>query len=167
MEKQHKVELILHPLRVRILAAFSGAQLTARQVAGLLPDIPQTTLYRQINLLARHGLLAVADERRVRGTVERVYRLEPQAATLTPGDVANASADDHLDYFAAYMTGLLGDFARYLRSQEELDVVRDGVLYTKATLYLSEEDLHAFQMSLQALLQPLLAQSPRDDRRPH
>jgi DNA-binding transcriptional ArsR family regulator len=167
MEEQHKANLILHPLRIRILAAVSGARLTARQVASLLPDIPQTTLYRQINLLARHGLLTVVEERRVRGTVERVYQLEPQRATLTPADVAAASADDHLDYFAAYMIGLLGDFARYVRSRERLDVAADGVVYTKATLHLSDEELRAFQVSVQALLQPLLTHSRRDDRRAH
>ena len=90
MGHQHKADIILHPVRLRILVALGGTKLTAQQLVRLLPDVPQTTLYRQLNLLTRHGVLEVAEERRVRGTVERVYRPAPGTTTLTPGDLAEA-----------------------------------------------------------------------------
>ena len=167
MGHQRKADIILHPVRLRILVALGGTELTAQQLVRLLPDVPQTTLYRQLNLLTWHGVLEVADERRVRGTVERVYRPALGTTSLTPGDLAEAPAEDHLRYFSAFTTALLADFARYVGARGRIDVGADGVLYTKATLYLSEEELRAFQTAAQALLGPLLAQEPRPDRRPH
>ena len=59
-----------------------------------LPDIPQATLYRHIAVLADAEVLEVADERRVRGAVERSYRLRRENAVLDP---ATMTLEGHQD----------------------------------------------------------------------
>ncbi|NNJ11357.1 helix-turn-helix domain-containing protein [Chloroflexales bacterium ZM16-3] len=44
-------DLLLHPIRLRIIVALTVQQLTVQQLAGVLPDVPQATLYRQIHKL--------------------------------------------------------------------------------------------------------------------
>ena len=48
MVKKTKVDLILHPIRMRILMALSGSQKTSQQLADDLRDVPQATLYRLV-----------------------------------------------------------------------------------------------------------------------
>ncbi|MEK8107241.1 hypothetical protein NKG94_22585 [Micromonospora sp. M12] len=41
-------------------------------------------MYRHIAVLAEAGVLEVVDERRVRGTVERSYRVRQDQGTISP-----------------------------------------------------------------------------------
>src|SRR5215472_6962500 len=110
-----RADLILHPVRMRLIITLARRQLTARQLSELLPDIPQATLYHHLGTLTRAGLLRVVSERRVRGTVEKRYAIADDNAALSPTDLANASREDHLRYFTMFVATLLGDFARYLQ----------------------------------------------------
>ncbi len=122
-----KADLILHPIRMRILVAVAGKQMTAQQLASALPDVAQATLYRHINRLAKGGALTVVKERPVRGTVEKVYALDQQGAWLGAADVENFSKDDHIRTFTAFVASLLGDFGQYVASTEKPDLAADGV----------------------------------------
>ena len=51
-------ELVLHPVRLRIVQAFLGTpSLTTAQLRERLPDVPAATLYRQVATLVEGGLL--------------------------------------------------------------------------------------------------------------
>src|SRR6185312_13615775 len=70
------VELLLHPVRLRIVHALSGGRtVTTAQLCARMPDVSQATVYRHVGLLTDAGILEVAGEQRVRGFVERSYRL--------------------------------------------------------------------------------------------
>jgi DNA-binding transcriptional ArsR family regulator len=76
MPKRTTPDLFLHPVRLRIIQAMVGGKhLTTTHLSQLLADIPNATLYRQIALLTEAGVLDVVEEQRVRGAVERSYRL--------------------------------------------------------------------------------------------
>ena len=76
-------ELLLHPVRLRIVQAFLGeGELTTADLRARLTDVSPATLYRQVATLAAGGVLEVAAERRVRGAVERTYRLRPERAAV-------------------------------------------------------------------------------------
>src|ERR1700689_4133268 len=69
-------DLLLHPVRLRIVKAFLGDRaLTTAQLAAELDDVPAGSLYRHIALLTKAGVLQVVAERRVRGAVERTYAM--------------------------------------------------------------------------------------------
>src|SRR3712207_4096878 len=91
-------DLLLHPVRLRIVQAFLGERaLTTAELGAELDDVPTASLYRHVALLADAGVLTVAEERRVRGAAERRYRLVLEAASADP---AGMSADDHRRGFA-------------------------------------------------------------------
>lgn len=78
-----QLDLALHPVRLRILMAVAGRQLTVQQMAALLDGIPQATLYRHVNALADCGILRVISEKC--GTNEKVYILDPdESVNSTP-----------------------------------------------------------------------------------
>ena len=78
------LELLLHPIRIRIVNAFSGDRSrTTSEVCRRLPDVSQATVYRHVALLAEAEVLVVVDEQVVRGAVERHYRLDRELAGST------------------------------------------------------------------------------------
>ncbi len=160
-----RADLILHPVRLRIILAFvGGRRLTPQQVAGVLPDVPQATLYRQIERLFRGGALAVGAERRVRGAVERTYVLAEGGSSVSSEDLARSSKDDHLGYFTAFAAGLIAQFEQYLE-RSEIDLSKDGVGYRQAVLNLSDEELSEMAAALNSAVGRFIAYEPRPGRK--
>lgn len=158
-------DLILHPVRMRLLLGLARRQLTARQLSELLPDIPQATLYHHLGLLTRAGLLRVVSERPVRGTVEKRYALEADHVTLTPEELAKASREDHLRYFTVFVSNLLSEFARYLQQDKPIDFYVDGVGYRETPFYLSDEELIQAGAAISQALLPFYENQPAPHRR--
>ncbi len=50
-------EMLLHPVRIRIVSEFTGRQRTDRDLADALPDIRQASLYRLVAALVVGGVL--------------------------------------------------------------------------------------------------------------
>lgn len=158
-----RAELVLHPVRMRIIVALAGRELTARQLGEMLTDVPQATLYHHLGLLTKGGMLRIAEERPVRGTVEKVYT-QAGNAHLGPDDMAMATPEDHMRYFTQFVAQLLGDFGRYLGSGS-VDLLRDGVGYHQVVLNLSDEELVRFAQALNAAVLPFARNEPAPERR--
>ncbi|MEU7845340.1 helix-turn-helix domain-containing protein [Micromonospora sp. NPDC049114] len=165
MSRERWADLALHPVRIRILRAVAGTRLTTQGLLELLPDVPQATMYRHLAILVKAGLVEVVDERRVRGTVERVYALPAHGATLDPAALATATPEDHARYFTAFMSSLLSEFSRYL-TRERIDFTADGVGYQQLVLHLTDAELGEFAAGLTALVGPLLGNQPGGERIP-
>jgi len=158
-------DLLLHPIRLRILKAFLGDRaLTTAQLAQELPDVPAGSLYRHVALLARNGVLQVVAERRVRGAVERTYALRVLAASIGLNESAAMTAEQHSRAFMAFVAGILADFDRYV-AQGRPDLVRDGVSYSGNALWLDDAEYAAFLRDVVAVVQPRAANGPRRGRR--
>jgi DNA-binding transcriptional ArsR family regulator len=158
-------DLLLHPVRLRIVKAFLGDRaLTTGQLAAELDDVPAGSLYRHVARLTKAGVLQVVAERRVRGAVERTYTLRLIAAQVGPGEVATMTPEDHSRAFMAFVAGLLADFDRYL-SAGAPDLARDGVSYGAAAMWLADAEYAEFLRDVRVLLQPRLANAPAKGRR--
>jgi hypothetical protein len=158
-------DLLLHPVRLRIVQAFLGDRaLTTSALGAELADIPAASLYRHVARLVDAGVLAVVAERRVRGTLERTYVLRLSAASIGPDQLATMSTDDHRQAFTAFVAGLLGDFDRYL-ARGDVDLPRDGVSYRIAGLWLDDAEFSELLRELARVLAPRLAKAPRRGRK--
>ena len=160
-----RADLMLHPVRMRLLVALARRRLTARQLSELLPDIPQATLYHHLGLLTRAGFLRVVSERQVRGSVEKLYAFAEDHTLLTRADLANASPEDHLRYFTIFVTTLIGDFARYLQQNQPIDLFADGAGYRETPFYLSDEEFTQAAAAVSQALEPFLRNQPAPHRR--
>jgi len=133
-------DLLLHPVRMRILQALYDADpLTTGQLRDRLPDIAPATMYRHIAVLAEAGVLEVVEEKRVRGTVERSYRVRSEEAVVDPAARATMTRDDHRRSFTTFAASLMGDFDRYL-AHDDADPHADGVVYRQAAVWLTEDE---------------------------
>ena len=157
-------DLLLHPVRLRIVQALVGAPMTSLQLKDRLGDVPQATLYRHIKQLTDGGLLEVTDERPVRGGVERTYRVVPTSVALDERDVESATADDHFRYFATFLGTLLTDFAAYLDGGDPA-LSRDRVGYRQVPLWLTDEEFDALAATIATAVQDQVDNQPTDGRR--
>ncbi|GLW25147.1 ArsR family transcriptional regulator [Microbispora triticiradicis] len=157
-------ELLLHPVRLRIVQALLGDRtLTTGELRAELPDVPTATLYRQVAALVEGEIIEIVAERKVRGTFERSYRLRAANAIVTAEDAAGLGADDHRQAFMTFVASLLADFDRYLY-HGDFDLGRDGVGYRQTAMYLSDEEFREFLGDLAAVLRPRLANRPAPGR---
>ena len=167
-EPMATADLLLHPVRLRIVQAFLGDRtLTTADLRTELPDVPVATLYRHVGVLAEAGVLAVVGERKVRGAAERSYRLVTEAASVGATAAAAMSVDDHRRAFATFVAALLADFDRYADAAAGpgLDPAADGVGYRQVALWLDDEEFTALVTELREVLTARLALGPDGVRR--
>jgi Helix-turn-helix domain len=158
-------DLLLHPVRLRIVQAFLGDRaLTTSQLGAELSDVPAASLYRHVARLVSAGVLQVVAERRVRGAVERTYVLRLAAARIGIADIEAMTTDDYRQMFMAYTAGLLGEFDRYLQ-RGDVDFLRDGVAFGIEGLWLDDAEFAGMMRDLYRVLEPLRANAPRARRR--
>ena len=161
------VDLLLHPVRLRIVHALSGGRrLTTSQVCDLLPDVSKATVYRHVGLLADGGLLEVDGEHRVRGAVERRYRLHRARATVDAETAASVSVEDHRRVFAVAMATLLAEFNAYL-DREHADPVADLVGYRQHALWLSPDERAEMIGEMRDVIVSRMGNEPSLDRARH
>jgi DNA-binding transcriptional ArsR family regulator len=160
-------DLLLHPVRLRILHAVSGRRSrTTADLCATLPDIPRTTIYRHVGLLAAAGVLEVADEQRVYGAVERHYRLRRDRALIDQDEAASMSLDDHRAGFAAAVAALLAEFNTYL-DRDGADPTADEVGYRQGVVWLSPDERTEMINALRASFAAQAGNEPAAGRRPH
>ncbi|TNC20086.1 helix-turn-helix domain-containing protein [Amycolatopsis alkalitolerans] len=158
------LELLAHPVRLRIVHAMRGGRtLTTAQLCARLPDVSKAMVYRHVDLLAGGGILEVAEERRVRGAVERHYRLRQEKAIVDEDMVKSLSLDDHRRAFATAVATLIAEFNAYL-DREQADPVADLAGYRQHAVWLSDEELHALIQDMRAAIAPKLANEPAPGR---
>lgn len=156
--------LLLHPVRLRIVQAFLGGRdLTTADLRRELPEVAPATLYRQVNTLLDGGLLEVADERRVRGAVERTLRLRADRASVDAAEAATMTREEHRSGFLTFAAALIADFDRYL-DRDDIDLGRDLVGYRQTALNLSDEEMLDFLRRYGELLGSVIGRPLTADR---
>lgn len=163
-ERLTKPDLLLHPVRMRILITLAGQRLTAQQLIERLDDVSQATLYRQLGVLAQHGVITVVETRPVRGTVEKIYAVASREANLTSADLAAMTPEDHLRSFTIFLGSLLDGFQRYV-SSENPDFVKDGFGYRALALNLDDEEFKTVAEGINAAVLPFVQNGLTADRR--
>ena len=158
-------DLLLHPIRLRILQAFLGDRtLTTSQLQDELSDTPPATLYRHISMLVEAGILSVVNEQRIRGAVKRTYILRTSAASVDLNEVSKMSVEEHRRMFLAFIAGLIADFDRYLE-KDKVDLLRDGASYRLSGVWLTDKELKEMSNELITVLQPRMANPPKAGRK--
>ncbi|MFK7930940.1 MAG: helix-turn-helix domain-containing protein [Myxococcota bacterium] len=111
-----QADLILHPVRLRLILALSSREATTSELSSLLPDVPRATLHRHLGRLVEGGLIEVTQERRGRGRPEKTYGVPVGADVIAPDEAAQLTSEDLERHFATFtatlMQGLSSGLAR-------------------------------------------------------
>ena len=156
MNESSIADVVLHPVRLRIVQQLGGRSLTTAQLRAMLPDVTQATLYRHVATLVDAGILTVVDERRVRGAVERTLALGERMAHVDHAELRAMTDAQLRSAFLTFLGSVAADFDRVVDSGEE--GLRDFVGFGRVPLYVDAADLAAIQEGLSRLLSPYLTE---------
>ena len=161
------IELLLHPVRLRIVNAMSGGRTrTTSELCARMPGVSQATVYRHVAVLANEGVLEVEGEEQVRGAIERRYRLHLERAVIRADQAASMSLADHRRGFTAAMAVLLAEFNTYL-DRGDVDPFTDGVTYRQFVLWLTEAELAELINQVRGALIARMGNTASSDRTPY
>lgn len=161
------VELLLHPVRLRIVHAMSGGRtLTTTQLCERMADVSKATVYRHVGVLADAGILELEGEQRVRGFVERHYRLRRERAAVSAERAAAATLEDHRRAFATSMAALLAEYGAYL-DRDGADPAADQVGYRQHAIWLSDAERDQLIAAMRAAILPHAGHEPSPERTQH
>ena len=158
------IDLIFHPVRLRIMGLLTREQLTTQAIHAYMPDVPKSSIYRHLKLLLEGDLIAVTDTRQVNGIEEKVYSLRVYPRVADPADMANLSPEEHLHYFTVFITDLMQGYMSYVEQTPRIDMGADRVGYTSAHFYATPEEFDAFSAAFNTALLPLLHHGPGEGR---
>ncbi|MBN2471734.1 MAG: helix-turn-helix domain-containing protein [Anaerolineae bacterium] len=159
------LDLVIHPVRLRILQMLTLRPLTTQAIGEALPDVPTSSLYRHIKQLLDGGLITVLETNQVRGIEERVYTLAQSPSMAGPEDFLSLPPDEHVRYFTLFATALIQGFTNYVFARDgEHDLMADRVGYTDMLFYASTEQMDALGNAINSQLRPLVEQGPGEGR---
>lgn len=160
----NKVEIIMHPVRFKIIQVFlDGLSKTAKKVATELKDVPQASLYRQLDALVKAGVLIITEENQIRGAIEKVYSLNIPSVNMTNDDVKELTKEEHLQYFLFFTAQITSDFETYL-DIGDIDFLRDGVGYRQVALHLSDTEFLDYAKDLRKVYEKYMQNTPSSER---
>lgn len=162
-EQQSIGDLILHPVRMKIVQQLGGRTMTTAQLRKALPEVKQATLYRHIAALLDAEILAIIHEHQVRGATERTLALGERMAHVGQDELEAMDVAQLRSAFAMFLSNLSGDFDQFLdRCGTDS---RNFLGFTRAPLYLDPRDLEALQTDFMKVLTPYLKQDRPEQRR--
>jgi len=160
------LDLLLHPVRLRIVYALSGDRVrTTAELCESLPDVPKPSVYRHVALLVEGGVVEVADEQRVRGAVERYYRLRRDRPRLDADSGKSMTLEEHRAGFAAAMAAMHAEFNAYLE-RPGADPYADRIGYRQGVFWLTDEEFTDLAQQMQDVVAPMAANEPGPGRHP-
>ncbi|CAM2975121.1 helix-turn-helix domain-containing protein [Paenibacillus sediminis] len=165
MSDSKTADLILHPIRMRIIQSLvTGRKLSRQQLSELLPDIPQATMYRHLNILEKAGVIVVDHTVKQRGATEKVYTMDQSGASISEEELRQMSSEEHMGLFLQFLSLLSAEYSRYLE-QPQFDLFKDGVSFRQVELYLSDEEFKETLLEIRTALQKRAANGPASNRR--
>ena len=160
-------DLLLHPVRLRIVhAVLDGRSFTTADLCRELVDVSQNTIYRHLARLVEGGLVHVTSEQRIRGAVQRTYRLTPHRPLIDQDPSSVMSPQERRRLFAFLTTMLLAEFDHHLDHQNN-DQSADGESYREHALWLTDDERNDLQARLADAISLAAEHEATDGRRRH
>lgn len=159
------MECITNPVKCKLLLEiYSQKQTTAKHLSDVFNDIPQATLYRNLNKMLNDGILKVVEENRVRGTVERTFALALNLNSDFEAILAENSGTLYMQVFMQYLLGFAKQFQEYCKSPD-IDIKKDMSGFFLSHLYLSDEELTELMKSISNIVKAVEKNEPQAGRK--
>ncbi|MFF2529774.1 helix-turn-helix domain-containing protein [Brevibacillus sp. NPDC058079] len=151
----NKVDVLMHPVRMKICQSLMRNKengLTPLEMVKIIKDVPQATLYRQLQIMMDSGIIHVIKEKKVKSVSEKYYALKEDEARIDAEEWKKVSQQQKLDYVTYYQLSLLYQYQSYLKKLEEQNTSEDSATFSLAALTLDDEKFKQFQNELNELI---------------
>ena len=151
VEDLDTLRLLADPLRLRLLAAFYDRARSVKEAAARL-GLPPAKLYYHVELLERHGLIAIASTRVVSGITEKHYRATARNFRVDRRLLALADSDAAIDSYLAAVLDVTRAEAERSACAGAFNPGSDYTVLARNVVRLSPDRLAAFKAEIDALL---------------
>lgn len=129
------MKVLSNPVKLRIMQYVQeNDTVTTKQIAEKLTDVPTATLYRHINTMLKEEILIIAEERKVRGSLERSIAVNKQMMVDVGNDgIAGAAYQ--------FLMNLFLQFRKY-EEKGNCDPIRDMLSMRICMLKLTDEKFY-------------------------
>lgn len=135
-------DIMSNPARMKIMQYLQrNGEATTKQLSEAIPEVPAPTLYRHINFLLKEELLIVKEERRVRGSVERLLAFNAEKLS---------ESSDIADTAYQFLMAIYGSFQKY-SERENADPLADKLSLRTFMFTLTDETFDCFFKDLKEL----------------
>lgn len=135
-----KLELIMHPIRFRIMQVLSSRQLSEADIAHHLTDIPASLVARHVAMLLEAGTLTQLPDGR--------YGIAAGGDTFDADDISEITPEQYTAYFGVFANGLIQNFAGYVKATGG---GTDSEMYFDEYFYMSDDEYGEFINDVLAL----------------
>lgn len=150
-------EVVMNPVRQRIIQFLMVHDKgTVKEIKSKLDDVPTPSLYRHVKILVENSVIVVVEENRIRGTVENVYQLNPNALTVEDEDGMAVQVS---------LMSICTAFAKYFASGHA-DPRKDMFMLTSCTLMLTDDEFENFLTEINELAMKYISKEPTQGSSP-
>lgn len=151
MNIEDQGNVMLHPVRLRILTELSHSKATSKQLLERLPDIPQATLYRHLKRLLDAEFIYIAQQHTVNGALEKTYAVK-ESQSVSEEQQKSITGTSHIKLFSLFMGAMLDTLKRYVKGRSGKQIIEEGLSYNRLTLYLSNQERKNLQHEMRELI---------------
>lgn len=135
------MKVISNPVRIQVMQYLqTHGEATTKQISEAITDVPAPTLYRHINTLLREEVLIVKEERKVRGSLERLLAINVEKMAKTVNSSISETAYQFL--MELYMK-----FEKYSR-KEDADPQKDRLSLRTRVFTLTDKSFDSFMQEI-------------------
>lgn len=135
------MKVISNPVRIQVMQYLqTHGEATTKQISEAITDVPAPTLYRHINTLLREEVLIVKEERKVRGSLERLLAINMEKMAKTVNSSISETAYQFL--MELYMK-----FEKYSR-KEDADPQKDRLSLRTCFFTLTDDSFDSFMQEI-------------------
>ncbi len=144
--------LLLHPVRIRVSLVLAQSEMNVKQLAKVLDDVPQASLYRAVAELLDGGIIEVTREERRGGAIERYFRANEQESLISRQDLGTLGPAEFVAGIEGLNRMLAADASRYI-SSEGFDWVGDFTRISRNIGYFDDEERGEVQALVNELIE--------------
>ncbi len=140
------IKVISNPVRMQVMQYLqTHGEATTKQISEAIADVPAPTLYRHINTLLKEEVLLVKEERKVRGSLERLLAINAKKMAETVNNSISETAYQFL--MELYMK-----FQEY-SNKKDANPQKDRLSLRTCVLTLTDDSFDSFMQEIGAVME--------------
>lgn len=135
------MKVLSNPVRMQVMQYLqTHGEATTKQISEAITDVPAPTLYRHINTLLKEEVLLVKEERKVRGSLERLLAINVEKMARTVNNSISETAYQ-------FLMELFMKFQKY-SSKEDADPQKDRLSLRTCVFTLTDDSFDSFMQEI-------------------
>lgn len=139
------MKVLTNPVRMQVMQYLqTHGEATTKQISKAITNVPAPTLYRHINTLLKEEILLVKEERKVRGSLERLLAINAEKMEKAVNSRISETA-------YRFLMGLFMKFERY-GSKPDADPQKDRLCLRTCVFTLTDSSFDSFMQEIGAVI---------------